>query len=75
MAMSSVVFKREPQPVPEPQVEKKVSEGRKYAVLAPESVKIIAESCGIVGLNQDVATTISQDVSFRLNEIIHVSIR
>lgn len=75
--MSGVVIKREPQSTisEQQQTEKKQYEGRKHAIISPDTVKIIAEANGIAGLNQDVAAFISNDASYRLYEIIHVRIQ
>ncbi|GLG99981.1 Uncharacterized protein GBIM_06345 [Gryllus bimaculatus] len=45
-------------------------EGRKYAVISPHSIVSLAESCGIVKLNEEIASKIGEDVTYRLREII-----
>lgn len=49
----------------------KTLEGRKYAVVSAQSVLILAESCGLVGLSEDLASKIGEDVTYRLRELIH----
>lgn len=63
----------EPPPPPPKKPEKKVPEGRKYAQIAPESVKIKAECVGIDDLDDAVAKALSEEVSYRLREILSKS--
>jgi len=40
------------------------------SIVAKDSVKVIAESQGFVGLNDDVASTLAPDVEFHIREIV-----
>ncbi|XP_046986570.1 uncharacterized protein LOC124556648 [Schistocerca americana] len=62
----------EPPPPPK-KPEKKVPEGRKYAQIAPESIKIKGECVGVDDLDDAVAKALSEEVSYRLREIISKS--
>lgn len=55
-------------------IEKKPLEGRKYAQIAPQSITLKAESCGFTELHEDISRVLSQEVSYRLREIVHVCI-
>lgn len=46
---------------------------RKYGLIFPQSIKSMAESVGIGVISDDVASSLSEDVSYRLRSIIQVS--
>ncbi|XP_063241824.1 TAF6-like RNA polymerase II p300/CBP-associated factor-associated factor 65 kDa subunit 6L [Bacillus rossius redtenbacheri] len=50
--------------------DKKPAESSKYYVISSESVAITGESIGISELNSDVTKALSEDVSYRLREVI-----
>ena len=41
--------------------------------MAPESVKVYAESVGLSGLAENAATHLASDATFRLKQVIQVS--
>ena len=45
------------------------------SALPKESIKIIAESCGILNLNDEVAIALASDVEYRIKEIAGVNIK
>jgi len=46
---------------------------RHYAYISTETITKIAESIGIASLHDDIAVNLAEDVSYKLQEIIHVS--
>lgn len=46
---------------------------KQYAVISPESVLLIADSAGITNISDEALVGISEDVSFKLREYVHVS--
>ncbi len=52
---------------------KEKAEDRKYVQLAPETVMLLAESAGIDHLSPNVATSLSEDATYRTRELAHVS--
>lgn len=47
---------------------------RHYAVISPESIKVMAESTGICDLSEEVSASLAEDISYKLREVVHVSI-
>lgn len=45
------------------------------ALIAPDAIKTIAESCGIADLKDDVAAALAPDVEFRLRDIVQEAIK
>ena len=52
--------------------EKEKKEAKVTANLTQESVKIISESVGIVGLSDEAATRLAVDTTYKLKQIIQV---
>jgi hypothetical protein len=53
--------------------EKKSGENRKYAQISYESVSCAAETNGLIALSEEIRKQLSEDLSYRLREVIHVS--
>lgn len=49
-----------------------VKEAKVGTHLSAESMRMIAESVGISGLNDEVATYLAEDVTFRLKGVVQV---
>ncbi|KAG8283021.1 Transcription initiation factor TFIID [Homalodisca vitripennis] len=47
---------------------------KKYLVISPDSISSMAETIGIADLSEEVCSALAEDVSYKLREIIHVSI-
>jgi transcription initiation factor TFIID subunit 6 len=43
------------------------------SVIGKDSIKVIAETQGLVNLSDDVATTLAPDVEFHIREMVQVS--
>ena len=50
-------------------------EGPVRHLLAYESIKMMGESVGVPGINEDVATSLAEDVEYRLKEIVQDGIK
>jgi hypothetical protein len=53
--------------------EKKSGESRKYGNISYDSVSCAAETNGLLALSEEIRKQLSEDVSYRLREVIHVS--
>ena len=49
-------------------------EDRKFVALGPETVQLVAETVGVPNLQPTVAAALSEDASYRVREMAHVSI-
>lgn len=47
---------------------------KRYAIVSPESIAIIGEEIGISELPDDVCCGLAEDVSYKLREVVNVSI-
>lgn len=47
-------------------------EDRRYAVLSSQTVKMFGECVGIADMSEDVAQLLSEDVTYRLRELVQV---
>ena len=52
--------------------ERRTMEDRRYAVLSSQTVKMFAESVGLADLSDDVVDLLSEDVTYRLRELVQV---
>jgi hypothetical protein len=43
------------------------------SLISPDSIKVIAETCGIAKLQDEIAQSIIQDVEYKLRLIIQVA--
>ena len=48
-------------------------EDRKFVALPPETVQLVAETAGVSNLQPTVAAALSEDASYRVREMAHVS--
>ena len=48
-------------------------EDRKFVALGPETVQLVAETVGVPNLQPTVAAALSEDASYRVREMAHVS--
>ena len=49
-----------------------MTEDSKFAIVSPKSVKLYAEIFGVQGLTDDLASSIAEDVTYRLRETLQV---
>jgi len=52
---------------------KEKTEEKKYVQLTPESVQMVAANLGLGQLQPEVSAQLSEDASYRLRELAHVS--
>lgn len=46
---------------------------KRYAVISPDSISLIADSAGITDLTEEAIAGLAEDVSYRIREVVHVS--
>ena len=49
-----------------------MAEDTKFAIVSPKSVKLHAESVGVQSLTDNLASTLAEDVTYRLRETLQV---
>lgn len=72
-ANSSSSGSRSKSPSHKKKEEKRSTEGRKYAQIPKESIVLYAETV-VERIGDDIAKPMAEDVSYRLREILHVSL-
>ena len=51
-----------------------MTDDSKFAIVSPKSVKLYAEIVGAQGLTDDLASSLAEDVTYRLRETLQVSL-
>ena len=49
-----------------------MNDDSKFAIVSPKSVKLYAEIFGVQGLTDDLASSLAEDVTYRLRETLQV---
>ncbi len=52
---------------------KEKADEKKYVQMAPETVQLLAETVGLGHLSPTIATSLSEDATYRTRELAHVS--
>lgn len=51
-----------------------MTDDSKFGIVSPKSVKLYAEIVGAQGLTDDLASSLAEDVTYRLRETLQVSL-
>lgn len=51
-----------------------MTEDSRFAIVSPKSVKLYAEIFGVQGLTDDLASSLAEDVTYRLRETLQVQL-
>lgn len=52
--------------------QEKIEPDRKFFQISPESIELIADSAGITNLSRTLSTSLAEDTSYRLRQLIKV---
>lgn len=51
-----------------------MTDDSKFSIVSPKTVKLHAEICGVQNLTDDLASSLAEDVTYRLRETLQVKL-